>query len=616
MSLMNSWCGKISLCGCVTAMAISGLLLLAACGGDSNSSGPSNGVEPTEVAKSNSVEPTKETKSIDITVATFEELPVCTDKREGVTAYVKDEKTAYTCIDGDWTLADRFIIGESFDDLPVCTDKRKRATAFVKDEKMTYSCIDRNWTQVDGWSWDVPKELRFNSDISYGTMTDSRDKKVYKTIKIGDQNWMAENLNYADSTKTPSLLERNWCHDNKEENCNVAGRLYTWAAAVDSVKLPTDADNPQECGHGKTCRLPANFQGICPDGWHLPTNAEWDILFTEVGGRSTAGKVLKSQSGWSGGGNGTDDMGFSVFPAGDRHNNGKFDCDGKYTYFWSADEYDRYEAYFMNLDYDNDGAYLTSRDKGRGYSVRCLENNPKGDSGEQSCSAILEKANSWILDVPKKCRFNPEISYGTMTDSRDKKVYKTVKIGDQIWMAENLNYADSVKTPSLLNRSWCFDNDSKNCAVVGRFYTWSAVIDSVMLNDGGNGVDCGFGKTCTIPAKVQGICPDGWHLPTQTEWKILITKVGDDSTAGRILKSQTGWEHGSNGTDAFGFSALPAGYRIGKDLFNIGFDTKFWSASENDSSGAYSLYLVYESDGARLVGSYKADAFSVRCLKD
>jgi len=72
-------------------------------------------------------------------------------------------------------------------------------------------------------------------------------------------------------------------------------------------------------------------------------------------------------------------------------------------------------------------------------------------------------------------------------------------------------------------------------------------------------VDCGYGKICTIPAKVQGICPDGWHLPTRTEWNALFTEVGGKSTAGKILKSQTGWD--GNGTDEYGFSALPAGGR-------------------------------------------------------
>ena len=223
-----------------------------------------------------------------------------------------------------------------------------------------------------GWSWDVPKECRLNPDITYGTMTDSRDGQTYKIIKIGNQTWMAENLNYADSTNTPSLLERSWCYNKKDENCAVGGRLYTWAAAIDSVKLATDADNPQDCGYGKTCTLPTKVQGICPDGWHLPTQTEWETLFTEVGGQSTASDILKSKTGWYSSGSGTDDVGFSAIPAGFRYNNGRF-VDSQYAYFWCASEYDSLNAHDMDLDYFYKSPKLFSFDKRYAFSVRCLK---------------------------------------------------------------------------------------------------------------------------------------------------------------------------------------------------------------------------------------------------
>lgn len=135
-----------------------------------------------------------------------------------------------------------------------------------------------------GWSWDVPKECRFNPDIDYGSMTDSRDGKVYKTVEIGDLVWMAENLNYADSVTTTSLKGKSWCYNDVAANCDVAGRLYTWAAAIDSVALASDEENPLDCGDGKTCALPDTVYGVCPPDWHLPTYAEWNALFKAVGG--------------------------------------------------------------------------------------------------------------------------------------------------------------------------------------------------------------------------------------------------------------------------------------------------------------------------------------------
>ncbi|MCI6874508.1 fibrobacter succinogenes major paralogous domain-containing protein, partial [Hallerella sp.] len=196
---------------------------------------------------------------------------------------------------------------------------------------------------------------------------------TYKTVKIGEQVWMAENLNYADSVKTPSLKENSWCYGNVAANCEKYGRLYTWAAAIDSVKLATDADNPLDCGYGKTCGLSGTVQGICPSGWHLPSRDEWDTLITAVGGSSTAGTALKSTSGWSSdegpSGNGTDAFGFSALPAGSLPSSLRVDA-----HFWSSTEFDSYYAYSMYLLDDYDCADLEAGDnKFFRYSVRCLK---------------------------------------------------------------------------------------------------------------------------------------------------------------------------------------------------------------------------------------------------
>lgn len=249
--------------------------------------------------------------------------------------------------------------------------------------------------------------------------------------------------------------------------------------------------------------------------------------------------------------------------------------------------------------------------------------------GELNCSKLLEGEEEWNWNVPKECRFNSAITYGVMTDSRDGQTYKTVNIGEQVWMAENLNYADSANTPSLLNRSWCFNDTAENCAVTGRLYTWAAAIDSVALYDGGNGVDCGStNMSCWMPKKVQGICPLGWHLPTKLEWNTLFDEVGGDSVAGKFLKSQTGWintnkvydyDRDGNGTDAFGFSAFPAGCRnwYRGDLYlNNGSHAYFWSASETSGSDSYIVYMSYSNKSAALLSYEKNYGFPVRCLKD
>ena len=202
-------------------------------------------------------------------------------------------------------------------------------------------------------AWDY-----LNSNIDYGEMVDDRDGQTYKTVKIGDQVWMAENLNYE--------TDSSFCYNNNESNCTKYGRLYRWAAAV--------GKSESECGYGKTCSLPSGIiQGVCPEGWHLPSRAEWDTLFNAVGGQSTAAKVLKSTSGWESNGNGTDAFGFSALPAGYRYSNGDYDDEGDYAYFWSSTELSSGSAYTMYLIYYGDSAYLSNRSKDYGFSVRCIK---------------------------------------------------------------------------------------------------------------------------------------------------------------------------------------------------------------------------------------------------
>ena len=275
-------------------------------------------------------------------------LGACVTSRLGEVG--KSGNTYYICKSDGWqtaTVLEYDTYGE------MCTSAEVgRTISGVVAAINNYYCSDSGWVSV---------------------MTDSRDNKVYKTIRIGEQVWLAENLNYADSTKTPSILKRSWCYNNDSANCEVSGRLYTWAAAIDSAKLYRDKSI--DCGYGKTCTLPDTVYGVCPPGWHLPSYDEWDELITIVGGKDNAGKVLKSQTGWNNNGNGTDDFGFSASPAGLRYSGGGFDGEGYSATFWSATEDNyNYGAYTMFLNSGNEYAHLNNYGKNNGFSVRCLQN--------------------------------------------------------------------------------------------------------------------------------------------------------------------------------------------------------------------------------------------------
>ena len=301
-------------------------------------------------------------------------LPKCNTIREGFLG--EKDSIYFVCKSGSWTEATElekeigYACIESIDGMVV-----KGADGSLK------KCSDGKWVVPS--IFDVPKEFYLNPDITYGTMTDKRDNKVYKTVKIGDQTWMAENLNYAYLQRTSELDSSSFCYNDSVEYCAKYGRLYTWAAAIDSVALATDADNPQDCGKDKSCTLPEKVQGICPEGWHLPRYAEWKTLFGEVGNNTTN---LKSQTAWyiDGSaiikGNGTDTVGFSALPAGYKeygesdYKYGASDYSGWYSVcFWSSKQSG--DGYALNMCLGSYGGItdVSTGDRGDAYSVRCLK---------------------------------------------------------------------------------------------------------------------------------------------------------------------------------------------------------------------------------------------------
>ena len=213
------------------------------------------------------------------------------------------------------------------------------------------------------------------------------------------------------------------------------------------------------------------------------------------------------------------------------------------------------------------------------------EGATSSSSVEQNCSAILKGKSGWSWDVPKECRFNPDITYGTMTDSRDGQTYKIERIGSQKWMAQNLNY----ETPN----SYCYNDSAEYCEEYGRLYTWVSARDA---------------------------CPTGWHLPTREDLDTLLSTVGGDSLAGNVLKSFAGWnraEDEGNGVDSYGFSGSPAGWMdLTGDYYQVGYFGCFWSISSCSDKKAYTLHLKYNAESGSLDCTLKESAISVRCVKD
>ena len=204
-----------------------------------------------------------------------------------------------------------------------------------------------------------------------------------------------------------------------------------------------------------------------------------------------------------------------------------------------------------------------------------------------------------------------DASTNTLTDLRDEQSYRTVEIGNQVWMAENLNYATAG--------SFCYDDDITKCDKYGRLYLWSTAMDSAGIWST-NGKDCGGIKVCSPSLPVRGVCPQGWHLPSEKEFRTLFSAVGDHAET--KLKSISGWERNDNGVDMYSFSALPAGCRVGEGKYDSeGRYTEFWSSTEESDYDVRVMHLmnyVMIYGDSEFIGrnSKTSGGSSVRCLKD
>ncbi len=459
----------------------------------------------------------------------------------------------------------------------------------------------------NGWSWDIPLEDRLNSKINYGSMTDSRDGQTYKTIKIGNQLWMAQNLNYADSNKTTSLKGSSWCYGDKDENCKVAGRLYTWAAAMDSVGLFNKYD--ESCGYGETCWPIYPVQGICPDGWRLPSKRDWEILDSIADGK------LRSQTGWNKI-NGPDSIGFSALPVGVRNKNG-FRYAGEDTYFWSSSVFNSSgNPYIMNLNDFYESASLTDGKKYEGRSIRCLENSDLELLASEyvpfdhkktlaNVSKVGEGAYKQFTD-PRNGR---SYYYITITSTRKETMGKSVTV-----MAENLNIGEMVhgkkdQSDDSKIEKYCYANDTTKCDEFGGLYQWA---EMMQLPSRCNTESC----SDLIQENHRGICPEGWRLFTWDDYEIVR---GYDDKFDEGIKGLRS-TYGFRGTNQSGFSLTGAGLRKNNGGFGNIEDAVFWFFPEEDEYDvANYVHTGYVSSTghapAKDDGDVKIQGRSVRCVK-
>ena len=543
-----------------------------------------------------------------------------------------------------------------------------------------------------------------------GTVADY-DGNVYNTVVIGQQCWTKQNMrttHYNDGSAIPrgsenSSTEPYYYIDYNALTASLLpqyGYLYNWKAAMHGA--PSSSANP------------SGVTGICPLGWHLPSDSEFvemrefvnTILSDRCGGYDyQIAKALASRSEWSGSGNcqvggnqsSNNNTLFTAYPAGyyDNGFNGFHNTES----FWTTTQTSSTRAVNYYLDHNN--AYLNrgADVQYRGFSVRCVKSlslsapvihtngvvviSPTAANCGGRCSHGGNPATA--LGVCWSTSPNPTISDNHTTDGSgegaftsqmtgltagttyyvraymvnsngvfygeersfvtadcgslvvqdyDGNNYNTVQIGGQCWMRENLrttHCADGSPIPYSNSETYTvvdpyyFKNPNLDEAIYGLYYNWPAVMN-------------GSASSESNPSRVQGVCPDGWHVPSSAEWNQLTAYLASDSSYWcdnnsenivKALASQTGWadcywcgtccvgrEPSMN--NATGFTAMPAGYRPYYESYNdITNCAHMWTSTQESDWSAYRMYFCRDWGGGVSIGTTpKYNGMSVRCVRN
>ena len=533
--------------------------------------------------------------------------------------------------------------------------------------------------------------LAYGNEVIFRTISDapcpglptiSYEGKTYNTVQIGTQCWLAHNLNVgtkingAGGQANNATMEK-YCYNDLESNCDVYGGLYQWG---EMVQYLNGASNTTSWNPTPTGPIP----GICPSGWHLPTDVEWctltqfidptvvcsavGMIGTDVGAKMKEPGTLHWASPNTGA---TNSSGFTVVPGGYRRStNGSFSNLTIGADFWPASESSATQGWDRYFYYNNAAASRTLNAKADGYSVRCVKDNcttpgaPTSGTHVPSSTQIVWNWNTvagatgykwsttnnyagatdmgtattntetglacntaytryaWAYNdcgnstavalnqtttacAGAPCAGTPTVSYGGQT-------YNTVQIGTQCWLRENLNIGTMIngtmdQTNNGVIEKYCYNDDNSNCDIYGGLYQWDEVMQYVTT------------------AGVQGICPSGWHIPTDAQWTSVTTFLGGEIVAGGKMKTTGTIEAGTGlwydpnygATNESGFSAVPAGYRYYLGTFDgVGYFGYWWSSTEFSTYSARCWFMGCYNGNVNSYPYFKSEGYSVRCLRD
>jgi uncharacterized protein (TIGR02145 family) len=511
---------------------------------------------------------------------------------------------------------------------------------------------------------DSPESSK-NYEVEFAACIDA-DGKSYSIVNIGSQTWMAENLAYLSFVSPPSGGSESFALHyvygyygssvdvaSNTANYKTYGVLYNWAAALtacpsgwhlpsseewtDLGVLPGAGGPLKESGtahwispnSGATnasgfTALPGGFREqrgfyIC-----LGNLAAFWSSSTAVPDKYAWSCSVSNDSDWiSYGGNQTD-RGLSVRcikdngtitnhppvavcnispQRGTTSTNFQFDASGSYDDVTTSYDLE------VRWDWDGDGTWDTF------YEDKKTSSYQYANPGSYTVKLAVKDAGGLVSILSKTVIVSDNIfTDSTFTDNRDGHLYKKAVIGTQTWMAENLAFLPEVSPASAESRTEkhyyvygynATDTiDAKNMtnfSTFGVLYNWPAAMN-------------GASGSTTNPSRVQGVCPDGWHLPSHAEWFVLTDYLGSD--AGKSMKAKSGWNV-YNGDNSSGFTALPGGCRNSvHGFYGVPDFAYFWSSTQWGPEDAMSRWLVTGNYAVYWIGDDRSSGFSVRCLLD
>lgn len=540
---------------------------------------------------SDDMDPTNQYSKVD----SYDDLPLCTKSNDGDSVYVGDEHMYLFCSDGFWS---EFVVSNdnggsassrgklniyaeaddtipSLDFLYNCSYSYDGDVVFVASLNSYLKCDDYDWVEykpaktassssmgsVNDTISTLSKITSFKCDASHeGNTLYVEDEGMVLVCDDGD--W-TEYLTYSSSSyrsSSSSAREYNKGNVSRDSLLGVCNASKEGEYAVDA-----NDDINETSTDTYVCR-----SGL----WVATTELELD---TRGFPTDTVVGALKNGV-WA-----------EYYSSTDASCTSAFKTDDRYTYVFTGSTWRK--ANTLEIC----------------FSKACLPSNTGATATKGSVSYMCN-GSAWkeqlFYDMVGKNFFNTSVSYGTLTDSRDGKIYKTVTIDGKTWMAENLNYSDSKTTTALQLRNSCYNNEEENCAMGGRFYSWTAAMN----------ISTAYESATATSEDMDGsgICPTGWHVPDTTEWQALRTSVSSDAQS---LMAIGAWSYYSSvtPTNTTGFTAVPAGNGPSSDG---GTKATFCSATQYNASRYYVFMLSYSTKTLSRDYVSKGNYCSLRCVKN